>query len=111
MPAAGHLCQFVTIGDGSTEITLVKLNKGTGPGRQTTGEWADRAHRQATSKCNGVPAPCGTVLAPKHWPNMLKAARSVAARATVSGVGGRMAEWGMGQLAKRFRACHRVPSC
>lgn len=35
MPAAGHLCQFVTIGDGSTEITLVKLNNGAAMARPT----------------------------------------------------------------------------
>lgn len=87
MPAAGHLCQFVTIGDGSTEITLVKLNNGAAMARPTDtdtesakrqregvretekeGEKGERT--QASSKCNAVP--CGSVLGPGHWPKMVE---------------------------------------
>lgn len=78
MPAAGHLCQFVTIGDGSTEITLVKLNNGAAMARPTDtdterargeGLWDARtegkgARRQASSKCNAVPCRAARFLAP-----------------------------------------------
>lgn len=85
MPAAGHLCQFVTIGDGSTEITLVKLNNGAAMARPTDtdtesakrqregvrerdarrereGEKGERT--QASSKCNAVPCRAAQFLAP-----------------------------------------------
>lgn len=98
MPAAGHLCQFVTIGDGSTEITLVKLNNGAAMPRpaDTAGRGRDRERERESAEDSGIikmqrgAVPCGSVLGPKHWPKMLKATRtSLETRKTFSGLASR----------------------
>lgn len=92
MPAAGHLCQFVTIGDGSTEITLVKLNNGAAVARPTDTD-TESAKRQREGvrerdagkregrerradagiiKMHRRAVPCGSVLGPGHWPKMVE---------------------------------------
>lgn len=85
MPAAGHLCQFVTIGDGSTEITLVKLNNGATMARPTDtdtesakrqrgGRERERERRADAGiiKMQRRAVPCGSVLGPGHWPKMVE---------------------------------------
>lgn len=123
MPAAGHLCQFVTIGDGSTEITLVKLNNGAAMARPTDTD-TESAKRQREGvrekrreeggrerradagiiKMQRRAVPCGSVLGPGHWPKMVET--NDVAGASFGGTSKTFAG-----LAWPGLAWHRVQSC